>query len=202
MNNKGFSQMTVMAIILIGGAYFLGTLKNTNTTITSVSESNISPIIVPTNASDSCITEKDNILSVVSTFESLQQGKKSADVLQLFTAPQSQQDISNFQNLNGENPHVPLPRLYNDVSTNYNMLSYKVIQPPTKNTEGNCSVSVEEQRSVYGGPANPKYLPATAEDFTVTFSNLNGAWKINQYQSQKANIRPGEFSGFLMEYTQ
>jgi len=204
MNKQGFSQTLVIVVlfilILIGGAYYLGTLKNNNTTITSVSSTNLSPTITQTNTPDTCITEKDDILSVLSTFESLQQSKNSSGVLRLFATPQSQQDMSDFQNLSGENPHVSSPRLYNNVSTNYNTLSYKIIQPPTKNSENNCSVSIEEQRSDYGGPANPKYLPTTSEDFTLILTKQNGAWKINQYQSQKSNIRPGEFSGFLMEY--
>ena len=33
----------------------------------------------------------------------------------------------------------------------------------------------------------------------LVFSKQNGTWKISQYQSQKSRIRPGEFSGFLME---
>ena len=78
-------------------------------------------------------------------------------------------------------------------------MSYKIIQPLAKNSENNCSVSIEEQRSNYGGPANPQYLPATSENFTLVFSKQNGTWKISQYQSQKSSIRPGEFSGFLME---
>lgn len=209
MGRKGFSQIPIITavfiLILVGGAYYLGTLKNTNLVSITVPQSNISPTTAPTNTPiavlDSCVAEKDNILSVVSTFESLQQSKNSSAILQLFTTPQSQQDISDYQNLSGEDAHIS-PRLYNNVSTSYNTLSYKVLQLPTKNSENNCNISIEEQRSYYGGPTDPKYLPATAENFTLVLTKQNDVWKIDQYQSQRSNIRKGEYSGFLMEYLQ
>lgn len=209
MGWKGFSQIPIITavfiLILVGGAYYLGTLKNTDKISVIVPQPNISPTTAPTNTSiavlDSCVAEKDDILSVVSTFESLQQSKNSSAVLQLFITPQSQQDISDYQNLSGEDAHIS-PRLYNNVSTSYNTLSYKILQVPTKNGESNCNVSVEEQRSYYGGPTDPKYLPAAAENFTLILTKQNNVWKINQYQSQRSDIRKGEYSGFLMEYLQ
>ncbi len=209
MGRQGFSQVPIVAVIfiliLIGGAYYLGTLKSTSTVSTTVFQSNISPTAIPTDTPtgvpDYCLTEKDNILSVVATFESLQQSKKPSEVLQLFTPPQLQQDVRDYQNLSGADAQIS-PRLYNNVSTNYNTLSYKVLQAPTKNSDNNCGVSLEEQRSNYGGPTNPTYLPPTAEDFTLVFTRQNNAWKISQYQSQRSDIRKGEFSGFLMEFVQ
>lgn len=207
MVRRGFSQVPIVAVIfiliLIGGAYYLGTIKSTNTTITSVllpsAAPTNSPTISPSTAPDNCIAEKDSILSVVATFESMQQSKNSKGVLQLFAPPQSPQDVKDYLNLSGEDTNIS-PRLYNNVSTNYNTLSYKVTQPPTQNSGGTCSVGIEEQRSYYGGPTNPGYLPPTAEEFTLVITKQD-VWKIEQYQSQRANVRKGEFSGLLMEYT-
>ena len=118
MNKQKFSQtqvvMVLFIIFLIGGAYYLGTLKNSNPTL---SESSNSSKTAPTNISDICMSEESNILSVLSTFESLQQSKNSSGVLQLFTTPQLQQDKSDYQNLSGADANIT-PRLYNDVSTN------------------------------------------------------------------------------------
>lgn len=207
MVQRGFSQVPIVAgifiLILIGGAYYLGTIKSTNTTITSVllpsPVPTSNPVNSPTPTPDSCIAEKDNILSLVATFESLQQSKNSKGVLQLFAPPQLPQDVKDYLNLSGEDTNSS-PRLYNNVSTNYNTLSYKVTQPPTQNSVGTCSVGVEEQRSYYGGPTNPGYLPPTSEEFTMVITKQD-VWKIEQYLSQRANVRKGEFSGLLMEYT-
>ena len=148
---------------------------------------------------DDCITEKDSILSIVTNFETLQKNKDSKSVLALFTAPQLQNEISDYQNISGKDANIE-PRLYNTVSTNFNTQSYKVIQQPLKSMDNSCIVEVEEQRSNYGGPANPQYLPAQTENFSLTFRKQGDEWKIDRYQSLDPKIKTGKYSGFLMEY--
>ena len=150
---------------------------------------------------NNCVSDKGEILAVVNTYETLQTKKHSKAELELITPPQSLEELSDYQNLNGENPPVGSPRLYNNVSTNYNTQSYKVVQEPTKSADNFCDVMVEEQRSNYGGPANPQYSPAQTRSFALTLTKQNGEWKIDQYQSQDIRVKKGKYAGFLMEYS-
>ncbi len=163
-----------------------------------VSPTTVSAIVVPSN--DTCVIEKNSILATVKTFEDFQEKKDPINVLNLFTPPQATQDISDYQNLSGKDDNIG-PRLYNNVSTSYNTLSYKIIQEPRYITNNNCSVVVEEQRSNYGGPANPQYLPAATLDFNLILIKQNKVWMIDQYLSQDPKIKKGKYEGFLMEYS-
>ncbi|PIP17240.1 MAG: hypothetical protein COX44_00965 [Candidatus Portnoybacteria bacterium CG23_combo_of_CG06-09_8_20_14_all_37_13] len=179
------------------GVYYLGK-QSSSKRATQVSQTSIP--IPTTPLLDNCVSDKGEILAVVNTFETLQKNKDSKGVLGLFTPPQSQAEISDYQNLSGEDAHI-LPRLYNNVSTGYNTQSYKVAQEPTKSADNFCGVLLEEQRSNYGGPTNPQYLPAQTKDFALTLIKQNGGWKIDQYQSQDTRIKKGKYAGFLMEYS-
>lgn len=195
-----------VCLIIFGfGGYFLGKQSSIPNNLTSKQQSiqtNPTVTTVPSLSTDNCVVEKDSILSVVTNFETLQKNKDPKGVLALFIAPQLQDEISDYQNLSGKNANVE-PRLYNNVSTNFNTQSYKVTQQPTKSSNSSsysCVVQVEEQRSNYGGPTNPKYLPAQAESFALTLRKQNGEWKIDQYMSLDPKIKTGKYSGFLMEY--
>ncbi len=198
MNYSVIGAVVLVCFMIFGfGGYYLGK-QSSPKQATQVSQT---PIPTPTTPLlDNCVSDKSEILAVVNTFETLQKNKDSKGVLGLFTPPQSQAEISDYQNLSGEDAHIS-PRLYNNVSTNYNTQSYKVSQEPTKSTDSSCGVVVEEQRSIYGGPANPQYLPAQTQNFALTLTKQNGEWKIDQYQSQDTRIKKGKYAGFLMEYS-
>lgn len=183
MNKK--LSIGVVAILLVGIGFFVLTRQN------SQQATQGSQIL------NNCVSDKGEILAVVNTFETLQKNKDSKGVLGLFTPAQSQEEISDYQNLSGENPQVGSPRLYNNISTNYNTQSYKVVQEPTKSADNFCDVMVEEQRSIYGGPINPQYSPAQTRGFALTLTKQNGEWKIDQYQSQDIRIKKGKYIGFF-----
>lgn len=193
----------LVCFIIFGfGGYYLGKQSSISNNITNTQppiQTGSTATSVPTQVVDYCITEKDSILSVIINFETLQKNKDPKGVLALFTAPQLQDEISDYQNLSGKDTNIE-PRLYNNVSTNFNTQSYKITQQPAKSSNNSCVVQVEEQRSDYGGPTNPQFLPARTESFALILIKQNGEWKIDQYQSLNPKIKKGKYSGFLMEY--
>lgn len=144
--------------------------------------------------SDSCLSEKGKILMVVTNFETLQKNK-DPNILNLFTPAQTSSEINDYNNLSGKDNNIG-PRLYNNVSTNFNTNSYQVIQNPANYSDISCSIIVQENRSYYGGPSNPQYLPSNPSGFTLILIKQQTNWKIDKYQNQN-----GKNSGQSDKYT-
>lgn len=152
-----------------------------------------------TQPDDICISEKEDILSMIQQFEEFQKEKEALSVLALFTKPESEEEKADLANLDGTDSGLP-PRLYNNVSTNYSTDSYTVISDPVKAEKSNeCKVIVEELRAYYGGQENPEYTSPLAKSFTLVVKKVDDKWMIDSYQSSDKGIKQSKYSGFLME---
>lgn len=185
-----FLLVGILIIAAVGGAYYLGIHKSTSLVSSPA----------PSTSIDLCANDKDNILAVVTEFENLQQKRNAKGVLKLFTSPQSQTEIDDYNNLSSQDMHID-PRLYSNVSTNIKVISYSIVGQPTRSSNNSCSLTVEEERSYYGGPTNPQYLPSKKEEFNLILTKKDSIWLIDQYQSQNPQVRKGKYSGWLMEYS-
>ena len=144
-----------------------------------------------------CIQEKNEIISLVKTFEKFQEDRKAEDVLALFTNPVSTEEMEDYNQLKGEG--ISYPRLYQVSSYNYNTESYKLLTDPSGD-EDICSVDVEEMRSYYGGPADPEFQAAKKLSFRVSMKKVDNAWLVDSYNSLDSTILEGKYSGFMMTY--
>ena len=149
-------------------------------------------------SSNICTQEIQAISTVVDSFEGQQRLRHADWVLGMFTPPQKQTEINDYNNLSGKDANIS-PRLYNNVSTNFNTNSYKVLTGSTKYGDNTCSVTVQEERSYYGGPANPQYLPPVSAGFTLILVKQNGTWKIEKYQNQigKSSAESDKYNGWF-----
>jgi len=148
--------------------------------------------------SDVCTQEIQSISTVVTSFEGQQKLRQADWILSMFTPAQTQAEISDYNYLSGKDANIS-PRLYSNVSTSFNTNSYRILNGPTKYNDNYCSVIVQEERSYYGGPANPQYLPATSAGFTFVLVKQNGSWKIDKYQNQtgKSSGESNKYSGWF-----
>lgn len=151
------------------------------------------------NSTDSniCVSDQEQILALVKTFESDQQAKNASAVLALFTTPSQPADVAAFQHLSGSDDGME-PRLYNSVGTNYSLNSY-TMQQPTTGANNSCVVQVKEFRIYSGGPSGPQNASKRSDKFSLVLVQQGGNWKIDEYQSLNPQIQPGKYSGFLME---
>lgn len=146
-----------------------------------------------------CVINNEEIQALIDTFETYQIQKDALGVLSLFTTPQKSSDITDFNNLSGEDTDIGQPRLFNNVSFNYNTTSYERSENPTFHSTNTCELLVTEQRSYYGGPTNPTYLDPESMEFKLTVVKKDNEWKVDRYESTNTNIKESRYSGFLME---
>lgn len=178
----------VIVLFLVGGLVYIVSVQSQR-----------SPSSQSDSLADKCLLEKDKIISLVDQFESYQKMKDADSILKLFTQAQTENEKQEYVNLHGGPAG---PRLYNNVSTNYQTLSYSITQGPNQYSEGGCVVNVEEQRSVYGGPADPGYAPPIDFDFKLVIVENKESWLIDRYESLDTQVKTGKYSGFTLEHVQ
>lgn len=127
-----------------------------------------------------CVNEKTNILALVDNFESFQMKKDAVSLFALFTSPISSADADSYNFLSGKKLGVG-SGLYNNVTTNFNEPSYKVLGMPTDNQSNGCTINVAEQRSVYNNAGNVGYSPAATYNASLNVLKQNSVWKIDKY---------------------
>ena len=189
------ARLSVLSIIV--GSYYKRAQKKG--TVISITETITQPSRTSTEPMNICVEEAQALIELVTRFETLQQNKDGVGALRLFTLPQEKQDIQDYAFLSGEDEGV-YARLYNNGQTNYNTISYAIMNAPAINLGDFCTVAISEQRSSYGGPANPQYLPAVNLRFDLVLTRQNGVWKIERYESTDTRIRKTKYAGFLMSF--
>jgi len=210
------SAITILVTVLISGilfgeiGYFLRDLNERkidtsnifqgvekNNEIKEVEKSGELEIVkeVPTSI---CVSEKDNIITLVNNFEKLQMEQNADGVLALFTPAVSVDDVNDYKYLIGKDTNVPV-RLYSTSSVRYITEKFTILSDP-KEQGKNCIVEVEEMRSMYGGPDNPTFLSATNLKFQLEAKKVGNVWKVETYNSLEPKIKDGKYSGFLMIY--
>lgn len=142
---------------------------------------------------DTCTKEKDEILGVINTFETLQidHGGEAADrILKMFTPPETPDDASVYDFLTGSDLGV-LPRLYSSGQTDFEEPSYKILGMPRMNSSGTCTVKVEEQRRYWKHGIGTGFGPL--QSFIVYFAPVKqgNEWKIDRYFSDTSSHKFG-----------
>ncbi len=126
----------------------------------------------------SCINDQSDILVLINNFENLQMKKDTFRVLALFTPPTKSEDIDTYNFFTGKK--TGSIGLYGNVTTNFNERDYKVIGSPTENSNG-CTISVEEQRSVYFNADPVGYQPPGTYKAKFDVIKQGNNWKIDRY---------------------
>ena len=133
------------------------------------------------NIGSACVNNQAEIFSLISKFENLQREKNTSEVLGLFTPPQDGNDIETELFFSGKKTGVP--GLYRNVTTNFNLIDYKIISGPNpiENMTNTCVVNVEEQISSYSNTPPIGYQDPITSKVSFEVTRQGTLWKIDRY---------------------
>ncbi len=147
------------------------------------------------NTGSACVNDEAEILSLIDKFENLQKEKKAIEVLGLFTPPLSWQEIEKEIYLSGKK-NIGVPNLYGNITANFNLTDYKIIDGPTPypGITNTCTVNIEEQRSydLSSGDNIVQAPPVSKETFSVI--RQGNKWVIESYYF--TDQIPGKYSAW------
>ncbi|OGH15260.1 MAG: hypothetical protein A3H50_03515 [Candidatus Levybacteria bacterium RIFCSPLOWO2_02_FULL_37_10] len=124
--------------------------------------------------------EKEEIIQLVKTFETLQYERRAKKVLDLFTPPVNNDEKGWLDHLEGKDINSK-PRLY--ITAGFpSYLNWYMVRRIEKQ-DGAIQVTLKELRTFYDNSTAD--YDARVENLTLVMRNVNGSYKIEKYYHEK-----------------
>lgn len=135
-------------------------------------------------------SEVTAVKSLVSKFEQYIQDRNVNDLMSLFTFPETKEEVASYRNLIGLDPDVGSPRLFNNVTSNFIVINWKIARresPDNKELitkDGNkYFVDVEETRKSWcnSDPCAGTYSFEKRNIYIFEIISVNSQWMVDKY---------------------
>lgn len=115
----------------------------------------------------------------VNGFEQAVKNRDAIEVINMFSDATSIKQKQAFDSLSGKDMGNK-PRLFNTVSSNINLASWKILNVKPEKSDQKYIVTIEEMRS-YENPAQGGYTTPAPTSTVLEMIKINGDWKVDKY---------------------
>lgn len=146
-------------------------------------------------------TEETEVRNLITKFEKYIQDRNVKDLMSLFTPPQTQEEISLYRNLMGQDPDVGAPRLFNNVTSNFIVTSWEIARreyPDNKELIDKINdkyvVIIDETRKSWcnADPCAGTYSFENTSAYILEIVDVNSQWLVDKYYfMNQGNNRTG-----------
>lgn len=145
--------------------------------------------------------EETEVKSLITKFEKYIQDRNVNGLMSLFTPATTKEEIASYHNLMGQDPDVGAPRLFNNVTSNFIIINWKIARrkyPDNKELiakdNNKYFVTVDETRKSWcnADPCAGTYSFENTSPYIFEIANVNSQWIVDKYYlMNQGNTRNG-----------